>query len=58
MTIEKRLKKVEKDVTYLLKTVNKIDGGNVKCKCGYKWRCTSKLSLVSCPDCGAKVRRN
>ena len=29
---------------------------NALCRCGYSWELRSKLGLVTCPNCGSKVR--
>jgi len=58
--IKNRFEKVENRVEKLEKTIFdeglSKKGKLVKCKCGHSWITKSKSLLVSCSNCGLKVR--
>lgn len=55
-----RFEKIEKRVTKIEDFIDKgsLSKGNlIKCqKCNYPWFSRSKKKLVSCPNCGTKVK--
>ena len=56
--LEKKVNKLEENTNEVL-TYLKIgeDGKRVIClKCQYSWKTTSELKLISCPNCGSKIR--
>jgi len=53
--VEERVKKIE---TKLEKGILSKESMYVECnKCGYNWITRSRMDMVSCGNCGNKVRR-
>ncbi len=56
--IERRIDKIEIDIKDMYKVITGEEDVNIECsKCSYSWYSRSRMKTVSCPNCGAKVKR-